>query len=385
MMRGAVAGSEAVETLSRRALNRALLARQLLLRRERRPVLEAVEHLTGLQAQEPKDPYVALWTRLDAFDPAELERLLLERQVARAPLMRATIHLMTARDCLALRPLLQPAHDRTLRGSLLRRLAGADLAALAAAGRALLQDEPRTLAELRALLGQDWAGHEPQAVGYAVSYLVPLVQVPPRGLWSRSGRARWIEAESWLGGPTHAPATVEELRVRYLRAFGPATAADFATWSGISAGAGTLERLRPALAVFRDERGRALFDLPEAPRPDPETPAPPRFLPQYDNVFLSHADRGRIVSEETRRLVQGGSGYVNTLLVDGFVGGLWRLVRERRRATLRIRPLAAWSPDERGAVEEEAWRLLDLLAPQAEARDLEITTTDPWRSEEVRR
>jgi hypothetical protein len=364
-----------VERLSTRALNRALLARQLLLRRQDRRPLEVIEHLVGLQAQEPRDPYLALWSRLDPFDPAEVEQLLESRAVARAPLMRTTIHLATARDCLAIRPLVQPILDRAQRSNFARRLAGADVDALAAAGQRILEQRPRTFAELRAHLGEDWAGYDAQAVAYSVSYLVPLVQLPPRGLWRRGGQATWTTAERWLGRlPKRDAASLDELVRRYLAAFGPATARDVQTWCGLTGLAEVIDRLRPDLVTFGDENGAELVDLPDAPRPDPDTPAPVRFLPQYDNVFLSHADRSRIVSEQTRGRAQAPNGRVSTLLVDGFIAALWRLERSRRAAVLRVLPLERWSKRTRATVEDEAARFLAFAAADAETRDLEFVT-----------
>lgn len=316
-----------VEVLDRRALNRALLARQFLLQRTQTSAFEVIEHLVGMQAQVPTDPYLGLWTRLDGFEPAEVEELLLARRVARSPLMRTTLHLATARDCVALRALVQPVMERTQRSTFGRRLAGADVDALVTTGRALLAEKPRTLAELRKLLGDAWSGYDPAAVGYSVSYLVPLVQVPPRGLWSRSGLPTWTTTEAWLGTDAAGQASLEELVTRYLRAFGPATVQDIHAWCGLTGLKAVVDGIRSQFLVFKDERGRELIDLPEAPRPDPGTHAPVRFLPEYDNVFLSHADRSRIVANTTRTWA-ARTGAVRTLLVDGFMAGSWKLTTD---------------------------------------------------------
>ena len=361
------ANIESGEVLSVRALNRALLERQLLLRRGKLSAAKAIEHLVGMQAQQPTDPYVGLWTRLDGFRPADLARLIASRRAVRTPLMRATIHLVTARDCLALRPVLQPVQARTHAGSPFGRgLKGMDVARLLAVGRALVDERPRTRAELRPLLRERWPDRDPDSLAHAVSYLLPLVQVPPRGIWGASGQATLTSVEAWLGRPLATDAAPDGLIRRYLAAFGPATIADVRTWSGLTGLTEALERLRPRLATFRDERGRELFDLPDAPRPDPDTPAPPRFLPEYDNVLLSHADRSRIVSEANRkRLTTSNGRSFGTVLVDGFVSATWRISSERGRATLLTRPLRRLSKQEREAMAQEGARLLAFSSAEA--------------------
>ncbi len=270
------------EVLSRQALNRALLERQMLLRRTPAPaaaadragrVIEAVEHLLGLQAQAPFPPYYGLWSRLADFRPDELAGLITGRQVVRIALMRGTIHLVSARDCLALRPLIQPVLDKALAATYGRQLAGVDARALAAAGRALTEAEPRTFSELGALLAEQWPGHSPAALAQGVRSLVPLVQVPPRAVWGAAGLARHTPAEAWLGRPLGRGTSLDTILLRYLAAFGPASVRDAQAWSGLTRLREVADRLRPGLRTFRDENGTELLDLPDAPRPDPGTPA----------------------------------------------------------------------------------------------------------------
>ncbi len=360
------------EVLDRRALNRALLERQLLLRRHALPALDALERLVGLQAQAPNPPYFALWARLEAFRPDELSRAIEARQAARVTLMRGTIHLTSARDALALRAVFGPTLRRLLPGSSTgRRLEGLDLDALAEAGRALLERRPRTSADLGKLLGERWPEYDPAALGRAINYLVPLVQVPPRGLWGKGGRATWATAESWLGRRPTSDAAVEGLLLRYLGAFGPAGVKDMQVWSGLTRLREPVERLRPRLRVFRDERGGELFDLPGAPRPDPSTPAPPRFLPEYDNALLSHADRGRVIDEARRRSLVTANGVgPGTFLVDGFVAGTWVVEREGDAARLALRPFEALRKADRAALAAEGARLLAFAAEGARGRDV---------------
>jgi hypothetical protein len=363
-------------TLDRRTLNRALLSRQLLLRREKRPVTEVIEHLVGLQAQEPIDPYIGLWSRLEDFDPEELGRLLADRRVVRAPFMRATIHLVTDRDALALSPVMRPVMRRTFssQSPFGRNLPGVDLDAVVAAGRALIEEQPRTRAELRRLLGPQWPDRDAASLAQAVTYLLPLTQVPPRGVWKRSGQARWATIETWLGRSLPTDASPERAVLRYLAAFGPASASDVRTWSGLTGLNATIDRLRPRLRTFRDERGRELLDLPDGLIPDPDTPAPVRFLPVYDNVVLSHQDRSRIIDAEDRqRVLQAAyGGNFGTVLVDGFARATWRISRAAERRTLRIGLLDPLPDQELRAVTEEGERLIAFLEPGAEPGEVQF-------------
>ena len=352
--------------LSQRALNRALLDRQLLLDRARMPAIDAVRHLAGMQAQAPNPPYVGLWTRLAGFRPDDLAQLILDRRVVRIALMRGTVHLVTADDCLMLRPLVQPLFLNDLDKNLAHRaeLAGVDRAKLAEVGRALVEERPRTPKELGPLLAEHWPGHAPASLVHGVRGLLPLVQVPPRGIWGRGGQTTLTTAEYWLGRPLDPAPSIDELVLRYLAAYGPATAADAQTWSGVTGLGEIVERLRPRLRTFRDEKGRELFDLPDAPRPDPDTPAPARLLPEYDNITLSHADRTRVVPEEYRKRLMTINGIIpGTLLVDGMVAGQWKLTRARRAATVRITPFHPLSTVDTEATRTEVAALLEFAAP----------------------
>ena len=361
--------------LDARALNRALLERQMLLRRSNVKTAEAIERLVGLQAQIPADPYIALWSRIDGFVTDDLATLIANREAVRMTLYRATIHLVTARDALALRPILQPALARLFQSAspFGRQLKGVDLERLLALGRALVDERPRTSAELRPLLQKRWPKRDKEALSAAIGYLVPLVQVPPRGIWGASGQPRRTTLEAWLGRPLQKDLSPDAMILRYLAAFGPATAADARTWSGMSGLSEVFDRLRPRLRTFRDENGRELFDVPDGPLPDPETPAPPRFLPVYDNAVLSHADRTRIVRARDRKR----TGYMEgvsfgSVLVDGFVGATWTIKREPKKSMLRIVALARLSKRDRAGVEEEGSRLLAFLAGPTTGADVVV-------------
>jgi hypothetical protein len=361
----------ATELLDQRALNRALLARQLLLRRETLPAAEVIERLVGMQAQEPDNPYIALWTRLEGFHPDELSAMIADRQAVRLSLMRGTIHLVTAADSLMMRPLIQPVLERIIRGSRHNRqgIAGVDLDDLLDLARTLVEERPRPNAELAKLLGARWPDRNADSLALAVHFLLPLVQVPPRGLWGASAKATWTTTDSWLGQPLALDPSPDDLVLRYLAAFGPASVSDVRSWSGMAGLSEVVARLRPRLLIFRDERGRELFDLPDAPRPNPATPAPPRFLPDYDNVLLGHADRTRIVSDEVRKRLGIGRA---TLLVDGIVSGVWKIKRARNSATLVVETFEPLADEDRTAVAEEGERLLKFVAGDAGVNDVQF-------------
>ncbi len=343
--------------LDSRSLNRALMARQLLAARADRPVTDALTHLVGLQAQEPQEPYVGLWSRLRDFAPAGLGTLLENRTAVRTLLMRRTLHLVTAADCLRLRAVHEPMLAARMMSVLRRRLTGVDPAELAAAGRPHFEREPSTLPEVGRAVGGRWPHVPARDLGDALSSLVPLVQVPPRGLWGRSAPARNTTIEAWLGRPPEPASAelVDELVLRYLAAFGPAATGDIRAWSGLSGLRESVQRLRRRLREFRDARGRHLLDVPDGPLPDPDTPVPPRFLPAFDNAVLGFDDRSRIIDDRHRGLSVSGARF---LLVDGRVAGVWTSVREGGRLGLRVTLLAPQRSGDLEAVVEEGERLL---------------------------
>lgn len=359
--------------LTRRALNRTLLERQLLLRRSDMPAGRAIERLIAMQAQVPDAPYVGLWARLDGFQPPALAGMIERREAVRLTLIRCTVHLVTAGDCLALLPVMQPVRDRGFASSpFARGLAGMDLGAVGEAGRSLLEERPLGIQELGRLVRERWPERDATSLAYAVRYLVPMVQVPPRGLWGAAGRPAYATVEAWLGRPPDPAASLDDLVLRYLAAFGPATAGDVQAWSGLTGLRPVLERLRPRLRTFRDERGRELFDVPDAPLADPDTPAPPRFLAEYDNVLLAHADRTRILPDDRRAAL-----FSSTLLVDGFVRGTWTIARQAGAATLTVELYEPLARRDRAAVEEEACRLLAFAAPDGAAREVRFNKKRP--------
>ncbi len=303
---------------------------------------------------------------MNGFRPEDLTELIHKRQVVRIALMRSTIHAVSAADCLALRPLLQPVLERALRGTFGKRLAGMKLALVAAAAEKLLAAQPRSFGELGALLAERWPDRDPAALAYTARALLPMVQIPPRGVWGSGGNAVHLTAQAWLGQPLNSKPSVEKMILRYLAAFGPASVRDMQSWSGLTGLGEIVEPLRPHLRAFRDKRGQELLDLPDAPRPDPDTPAPPRFLPVFDNALLAHADRGRILNQEHRsRLFSTAGLLLGSLLLDGFVSGRWKIALQGNKATLTIEPFRPLRKQEREALNEEGARLLAFAAPAA--------------------
>ncbi|MYV55209.1 winged helix DNA-binding domain-containing protein [Streptomyces sp. SID3212] len=378
--------------LGTRALNRATLERQLLLRRATGvSAKDVVGHLVGLQAQNVKPPYFQLAARLAGFVPEDLSGLMESREVARLVTMRSTIHTHTADDCLTLRPLLQDAREKELR--LFRTgLAGVDLDHLTAYSRDLVEERPRPVKELRDALAARWPDADPSALAVAARGLLPLVQTTPRGLWGRAGQVTLTTAEKWFGRPSEPAPAPDDTVLRYLGAFGPASVKDMQVWSGLTRLRAVFERLRPRLLTFRDEYGVELFDLPDAPRPDGDTPAPPRFLPEFDNLLLSHADRSRVVPPAYKGRASHGNIAHRALLIDGFLAGIWRVEESRAgtagrgtsrraapsRTTLTVQLFARPTRQQRADVAEEGERLLTTMAP-ADAYDIRFAdvSTDP--------
>jgi hypothetical protein len=285
-------------------------------------------------------------------------------------LLRGTLHLVTAADARRLYPALHDVLARSFRSSpFAKTLAGADIEAIVAAARVAVEAEPLSPTDLGSRLAERWPDLDAQAMAYTARFLLPLVQVPPRGLWGRTGRPTNTTAEAWLGGELGPAQSVDEIVLRYLRAFGPASAADIRTWSWMTGLRPVLERLRPTLRVYRDEAGRELLDVEDGVIADPDLPAPVRCLPQYDNVFLSHADRSRINGGLAWGIDFGWKGPV---FVDGFINGAWRVRRERKAATMTLELFERVTGSARAAAEDEAGRLFTFVAADAETRDLQV-------------
>ncbi|MEV0611924.1 winged helix DNA-binding domain-containing protein [Nonomuraea sp. NPDC050404] len=343
--------------LSLRDLNRATLARQHLLSRHQGDAADIVHRLAGLQAQEPRPPYLGVHARLDGFERDDLHAALHARTLVRATLWRATLHLVTAADFAAFRPVVAP-----VLASAARRFDGIDFDAVVAAADRLLAEGPMTFNELRPRLMEEFPGAYDRALGYAVRMLTPLVVEPTQDRWS-------FPREPVFGPPGIEPAPVDvpALVERYLAAFGPATPADVQTWSGL----GGIGKVMAGMDLERvtGPAGRELFDLPGAPRPGGDVPAPVRFLPDFDTLILGHADRTRVLAEEHKSRVTTRNLRVRAVyLVDGFAAGTWQIKRSGKKARLLVSPFG--KPD-LAPLEEEGLRLLAFAEPDATALTLE--------------
>ena len=357
------------ELLDRRSLNRAVLHRQLLVRRSLVGVVDAIEQLVGLNAQHPNDPYLALAARLSEFELADLTAVIEDRRVVRSTMMRATQHLVAATDFRWLRPVLQPLLERAQRNAFGRRTKGVDLAALVADARRILTGAVHTRPELGRLLAESRPGADGTALAWSVQYLLPVVHPAPSGTWDTLGPTPFALAEDHLSGPLDLP-DPRRMVHSYLAAFGPATAADMRAWSGVSGLPEIVVDMRGELRTFRDESGRELFDLPDAPRPEPDTPVPVRLLAPFDNVLLGYADRTRLMSDEVRRRVCVGDAVAATLLVDGTVSGTWEM--DRAANVLKVQPFVGLQRPDVDAVIAEGTRLLELAAAGTDQHDVRI-------------
>lgn len=358
--------------LTTRQLNRALLARQMLLAREPGTAVEAVERLAGMQAQVARPPFVGLWTRLQGFRREDLLTALHQKQIVRVTAMRATLHLMTAADYVSLRGSLQPALSRGMQSILKDRAKDFDFAALETEARAFFRGAPATFDALRTHLKAKDPQADERAMAYAIRTHLPLVQVPTDTTWGFPAAADFAMADEWLGTEVSTrPAPAHELVRRYLAAFGPATPGDAQSWSALSGLREVFESLRPELVTFRDQRKRELFDLPDAPRPEEDTPAPVRFLPDFDNLVLAHDDRTRVIADEHRpRVVTKNLLVRATFLVDGFVAGTWKTERKKKTASLIIEPFAPLLKKTVKELEQEGDALLRFVEEDAEAREI---------------
>lgn len=360
-----------------RELNRATMARQWLLSREDASPLDAIAHLAGMQAQEARPPFIGLWSRLHHFRREDLTSLLIERKVVRATAMRATLHLMAAGDFLALRATLQPMLTEAMRSVLRGRCENLDVAGAVETARRFFAGGDFDFDDLRKELLANEPACDERALAYAVRMHLPLVQVADGSAWGFPSSARFAPAESWLGRPIEECERKEELVHRYLAAFGPASATDAQAWSGLKGLAAVFKSMRDDLVVFKDERGREIFDLPDSPRPSPDTMAPARFLPDYDNLLLAYSDRTRIISDEHRkRVVTANLRVLATFTVDGFVAGAWKIERKKAKASLILQPFAPIGLGARDDLAAEGKHLLNFIEPDAPVHEIDFRERD---------
>jgi hypothetical protein len=365
---GAAGQDACMVVLGAKAVNRATLARQVLLGREKVAAVEVVGRLGGMQGQEPKHPYVGLWSRIDGFEEAELDRAVVERKIVRGTMFRGTLHLVTAADYLRFRVTVAPVLEAGLK-VLKDRGAGLEPEKVVAAAEKLLAKEPLTFTEVRDALLKQFPDVNERALGFCTRMLVPLVMYPGDVRWSWTANSRFTPAEDWIGKKLHKRAEPAELATRYLQAFGPATPADFQTWSGLQKAKPLFDQLE--LESFTDEAGKTLYDVPDAPRPDPDTPAPVRFMPEFDNLLLSHAKRERIIADEHKPAVFTKNLRVKaTYTVDGLVAGLWTTEKKRGVATLTLTPFGRTLKKTLTELEREGTALLRFLEPDAKTYEV---------------
>ncbi|MBS2025053.1 MAG: AlkZ family DNA glycosylase [Deltaproteobacteria bacterium] len=356
--------------LSPRDLNRATLARQMLLAREKVPVVKAVERAFALQAQWPKPPFVALWTRLHDFKPEHLADALLDRKLVRATLFRGTIHTVTPQTYADTRPLIQDVLTKACKTLFKGDFDELDLPAILARARELLHDHPRTFTELRELLQQTFPKVNDRLLGFSVRMNLPLVMAPDDSRWAHPQDAAFALADEWIGAKIETKQTPADLVLRHLSILGPASVVELQAWLGIPNLKPVVESLRPKLIALRDEKKRELFDLPDAPRPGGDVEAPVRLLAEFDNPLNVRADERFVATAHRKQVYLPGLRVAGTFLVDGFVAGAWVVKREKKVAAITLTPFGKLDARSKKALEAEADPLCKLLEP--EAKDHEV-------------
>ncbi len=363
-----------VPILTTRALNRATLARQRLLERSDMPIVEAVEFLGGLQAQQSNDPYIALWSRLTDFRHEDLTALIVDRALLRGTTMRGTLHLHTVPDLVGFRALVQPFLSAQWKSNFLKRFGSEDKAKVLRASVRLIDKSPMTAGALNKALKEKFPSAEPLALSAAVALHETLVQIPPTRLWGNGSAPVLQRIEKYLPEVPSPELTRMDLVRRYLRAFGPASVNDMQIWCRLTKLSAEFEAIKDELVVFKDEDGRTLYDIPDAPRPDEDTPAPVHFLPLYDNVYLGYDDRRRMLSAETAHLMNMFQSFKPAVLIDGTINAGWTLTKKKNAPTLEVELYRKTTKRERDEIEPEGTRFLAFLAPEAESRSIAFTT-----------
>jgi hypothetical protein len=327
-----------------------------------------------MQAQLARPPFIGLWSRLEGFDRQSLARAIERRDVVRGTMMRATIHLMSRGDFVRFRPVLQPMLSQAVRGVFRDKAGDLDTTALVASAREYFEQTPRTFDALRAHLRARFPKLDERATAYFVRLHLPLVQVPVAGAdWAYPAAADFAVAESWLGQKLDGDDRPHAFVIRYLAAFGPASVRDFQTWSGLPVAPAIVDELRTKLRTFRDERGRELFDLPKAPRPDEREDAPVRFLPEFDSLLLAFADRTRVIADEHRPLIYTKNLLVPaTFLVDGVAAGTWKIERNKKLARLILKPFDVLPKRAKADLAREGESLAQFVEADAPAVSVEF-------------
>ncbi len=361
------------EILTDRQLNRATLARQLLLERSDMGIVEAIDWLVGQQAQQSNDPYIGLWSRLEGFRHEDLTTLITDRTLVRATSFRSTLHLHTVDDLLGIRPHVQPVLDRMWKSAFgNRRFGGNDVGKVHRAGVKLLDKGPMTGGQLGKALTEQFPEGEPLAKAVLLQVKEILIQIPPTRIWGSGHAPILTRAQNWVPAPHSRDLDRQDLVRRYLRAYGPASVADMQSWSGLSKLSEIFAAIADELITFEAEDGRTLHDLPDAPRPAADTPAPIRFLPLYDNSFLGYDNRRRMLEEADIRRVNVLAEYKPAVLVDGIISAGWAIESKKGSARLTIEPYHKLRKADVRAMEKEGEAFLRFMEPDSTDTDIEV-------------
>jgi hypothetical protein len=359
------------EILTNRQLNRATLARQMLLERSDMSIADAVRFLGGLQAQQSNDPYIGLWSRLDGFTHEALTELIVDKTLARATTMRGTLHLHTADDLVGFRALVQSYLMATWRSGFRKRFAGQDEKAVHREGLKVLKQGPTTIGAVGKALHEKFPEAEALALAVFIQMRETLIQVPPTRVWGNGSAPQLERAEIWLGKLKPTLSRLDLVR-RYLAAYGPATIQDMQTWCRLTKLSAEFRALDSELVSFEDEDGRVLYDLPDAPRPSADTPAPIRFLPLYDNAYLGFDNRRRMLMDIDLKRLNMFANFKPAVLIDGVIAGGWVVSRKKDAARLEIEPYHKLNRKQVRELEQEGEPFLRFMEEQAKEYVVEV-------------
>lgn len=360
------------ELLSNRQLNRATLERQMLLERSDRSIVDAVRFLGGLQAQQSNDPYVGLWSRLGGFTHEALTSLIVDRTLARATTMRGTLHLHTADDLIGFRALVEPFLKAQWKSNFLRRFGSEDQKAVHRAGVKLLNRSPMTSGALGKALREKFPTAEPLSLSVLLQMSETLVQIPPTRIWGNGSAPLLTRVENWLPPPHNRPLGRIDLVRRYLAAYGPASIQDMQIWCRLTKLSVEFKALEQELVTFEDEEGRVLYDLPDAPRPEVDVPAPVRFLPLYDDVYLGYDNRRRMLMEADLKRTNLFADFKPALLIDGVIAAGWVVSRKKGAARLEVEPYHKLTKKQVREIETEGDVFLRFMEEGAETYAVEV-------------
>ena len=359
------------EILTTRQLNRATLARQMLLERSDMRIVDAVRFLGGLQAQQSNDPYIGLWSRLNGFTHEALTALIVNRTLARATTMRGTLHLHTADDLVGFRALVQGFLIAQWKSNFLRRFGTEDKAKVHRAGVRVLDKGPITSGDLGKQLREKFPTAEPIALSVLLQMSETLVQVPPTRLWGNGSAPKLVRVENWLPDAKPTLSRIDLVR-RYLAAYGPASINDMQIWCRLTKLSVEFKALEKELVVFEGEDGRVLYDLPDAPWPAADTPAPVRFLPLYDNVYLGYDNRRRMLMEEDLKRLNLFTDFKPSVLIDGVIAAGWVVSRKKDAVRLEIEPYHKLSKKQVRELEAEGEAFLRFMEEGAASYTVEV-------------